>query len=143
MMRGNPLFKKTQEGNVFSSYRIYRTLGGIVLKIKIKENGFWQYALYALFGGVAALGFAPFYQWWCTLIGIGGAYWLTVRNKNSCGFWKSILHVAPFGAVYALSMFWWVLNSIYVVPELTSKFAIWTTPPRHHLLTLFLIFKTP
>ncbi|MBQ7055359.1 MAG: apolipoprotein N-acyltransferase [Alphaproteobacteria bacterium] len=105
--------------------------GGIVArlkKIKIKENGFWQYALYALFGGIAALGFAPFYQWWCTLIGIGGAYWLTVRNKNSCGFWKSILHVAPFGAVYALSMFWWVLNSIYVVPELTSKFAVWTIP---------------
>ena len=26
------------------------------------------------------------------------------------------------------SVFWWVLNSIYVVPELTAQFAIWTVP---------------
>ena len=95
---------------------------------KIKENGFAQYALYALFGGVAALGFAPFYMWWWTIIGIAGAYWLTIRNTNNGGFWRTLLHVAPFGAVYCLAMFWWTLHSIYVVPELTSQYAVWTVP---------------
>ena len=97
-------------------------------KLKIRENGFWQFVLYALFGGVAALGFAPFYCWWATVVGIAGAYWLTVRRKKYGGFWCEVLRVAPFGAVYAISMFWWMLNSIYVVPELTKQFAIWTVP---------------
>lgn len=97
-------------------------------KHKIKENGFMQYALYAVFGGVAALGFAPLYYWWCTIIGIAGAYWLTIRNADDSGFWRTLLRVAPFGAVYCLSMFWWTLHSIYVVPELTSQYAIWTLP---------------
>lgn len=105
--------------------------GGVVAwikKLKIKENGFWQYLLYALFGGVAAFGFAPFYCWWLTVLGIGGAYWLTVRQKQKCGFWCAWLHVLPFGAVYAISMFWWTLHSIYVVPELANQFAVWTIP---------------
>lgn len=95
---------------------------------KVKENSWVQYALYALFGGVASFGFAPFYQWWLTLIGVAGAYWLTVRNENLGGFWKSLKRVSPFGAMYAISMFWWVLNSIYVIPELAARFAIWTVP---------------
>lgn len=95
---------------------------------KIRENGFWQYALYALFGGVASFGFAPFYYWWLTVLGVAGAYWLTVRNENMGGFWQSLLRVSPFGAVYAVTSFWWVLHSIYVVPELTQQFAIWTIP---------------
>ncbi|MBS7386232.1 MAG: apolipoprotein N-acyltransferase [Alphaproteobacteria bacterium] len=95
---------------------------------KIRENGFWQYVLYALFGGVASFGFAPFYHWWWTIVGIMGAYWLTVRNENIGGFWRSLLRVSPFGAVYAVANFWWVLHSIYVVPELTQQFAIWTIP---------------
>ena len=103
-------------------------LVGLINRIKIKENGFWQYVLYALFGGVASFGFAPFYQWWWTLIGVGGAYWLTVRNKSNCGFWRTLLRVAPFGAMYSVAMFWWMLHSIYVVPELTAKFAVWTLP---------------
>ena len=97
-------------------------------KFKIRENGFWQYALYALFGGVAAFGFAPFYQWWWTLVGVMGAYWLTVRNKNIGGFWRTFVRVMPFGAMYAVANFWWVLHSIYVVPEVTQQFAIWTIP---------------
>ncbi len=105
--------------------------GGIIQffkRFKIRENGFWQYALYALFGGIASLGFAPFHHWWWTVVGIGGAYWLTVRNENIGGFWKSLLRVSPFGAMYAVANFWWVLHSIYVVPELTQQFAIWTIP---------------
>lgn len=95
---------------------------------KVKENSWLQYALYALFGGVASFGYAPYYQWWWTLVGIGGAYWLTVRNKNIGGFWQCLKRVSPFGAMYAISMFWWVLHSIYVVPELANQFAIWTVP---------------
>ena len=105
--------------------------GGVLVffrRLKIRENGFWQYALYALFGGVASFGFAPFYHWWWTIVGIMGAYWLTVRNENIGGFWRSLLRVSPFGAVYAVANFWWVLHSIYVVPELTQQFAIWTIP---------------
>lgn len=97
-------------------------------RFKIRENGFWQYALYALFGGIASFGFAPFYQWWWTIIGVMGAYWLTVRNKNIGGFWQTFVRVSPFGAMYAVASFWWVLHSIYVVPELTQQFAIWTVP---------------
>ena len=97
-------------------------------KLKIRENGFWQYALYALFGGMAAFGFAPFYMWWVTVLGIAGAYWLTVKRKNRVGFFCEWLRVAPFGAMYAIAMLWWTLHSIYVVPELAKQFAIWTVP---------------
>ena len=97
-------------------------------KLKIRENGFWQYALYALFGGIAAFGFAPFYMWWATVVGIAGAYWLTVRRKKHDGFWREFLRVSPFGIMYAIAMLWWTLNSIYVVPELAKQFAIWTVP---------------
>ncbi|MBE6461745.1 MAG: apolipoprotein N-acyltransferase [Alphaproteobacteria bacterium] len=97
-------------------------------RLKVRENSFWQYALYALFGGIASFGFAPFYQWWWMLVGVGGAYWLTIRNAKIGGFWRSLLRVAPFGAAYAVAMFWWVLHSIYVVPELTQQYAVWTIP---------------
>ena len=116
----------------------------LMRRIKIRENSFWQYALYALFGGVASFGFAPFYQWWMTLVGVAGAYWLTVRNKNVGGFWKSLLRVAPFGAMYSVMMFWWVLHSIYVIPELTAQYAIWTVPGIVGLgLAGILIFSWP
>lgn len=97
-------------------------------KLKVRENGFWQYALYALFGGIAAFGFAPFYMWWATVLGVAGAYWLTVRRKNYSCLWHEFLRISPFGIMYAISMLWWTLNSIYVVPELTKQFAIWTVP---------------
>ena len=113
-------------------------------RCRVRENSFWQYALYALFGAIASLGFAPFYQWWWTLIGVGGAYWLTVRNNNIGDFWKSLGRVAPFGAAYAVSMFWWTLHSIYVVPELAQQFAIWTAPALIGLaLAGVLIFSWP
>ena len=84
-----------------------------------------------LFGGLAALGFAPFNFWWATIIGIAGAYYITVfdlTEKNKTKFWNSVLRIFPFSAAYATGMFWWVVNSIYVVPELTEQFAIWTIP---------------
>lgn len=92
---------------------------------KIRIGGMGEIALCALFGGIAAFGFAPFYMWWATLIGIFGAYLLIVRGG---GFWRRYFRAMPFGAAYCIAMFWWTLHSIYVVPELTAQFAVWTVP---------------
>ena len=97
-------------------------------RIKLKKNGFWQYVAMAVLGGVSALGFAPFHFWWATIIGIACAYALVVRMDDRPSVVKSFVRVFPFSAVYAVAMFWWVVNSIYVVPELASQFAIWTIP---------------
>ncbi len=78
-------------------------------------------------GVVSALGFAPFYIWPATIVGIGFAYWILMRQTRKT-IWLSFLRAAPFGAGYAIAMFWWALNSIYVVPELTAEFAVWTVP---------------
>lgn len=91
--------------------------------------GFWKYALLALFGAVASLGFAPFNLWWVTVLSVAGAYWLLCLDcDNKLSWWRAWLHAVPFGAMYAISMFWWTVHSIYVVPELTKVFAIWTGP---------------
>ncbi len=97
-------------------------------RFRLRENGWGQYVLYALFAGGAAFGFAPFNCWMATVFGVAGAYWLTIRNNNIGGFWRALYRVAPFGAVYAIGMFWWMLHSIYVVPELMQQFAVWTVP---------------
>ena len=113
-------------------------------RLKITDNSFAQYLLYGVFGAIASFGFAPFYQWWLTVLGVGGAYWLTVRNKNIGGFWRSFVRVAPFGAMYGLFMFWWVLHSIYVVPEIADVYAIWTIPGIIGLMFVgWLIFSWP
>lgn len=57
-----------------------------------------------------------------------GAYYLTIKQTKHVSFMKSWLITFPFGAMYGMFMFWWVLNSIYVVPELARQFAIWTIP---------------
>ena len=60
-------------------------------------------------------------------IGIG-AYKCLTRINNVGSLFKTFVKVLPFSFVYAVSMFWWVVNSIYVVPDLTQQFAIWTLP---------------
>ena len=97
-------------------------------RIKIKQNGVSQYIFMALLGGMAALGFAPTHFWWLTVIGFACAYKLVIRDINRPSVFKAFLRVFPFSAVYAVAMFWWVVNSIYVVPELAEQFAIWTIP---------------
>ena len=99
----------------------------LLQRIKIRPDGFWQYVIMAVLGAVAALGFAPFNIWWATLIAIAGAYKLMVRVPSR-NVWRAFLRILPFSAVYAITMFWWVTNSIYVVPELAAQFAIWTVP---------------
>ncbi|MCL1902040.1 MAG: apolipoprotein N-acyltransferase [Alphaproteobacteria bacterium] len=100
-----------------------------------------------LFGGIAALGFAPFYWWPMTILGIGGAYYLILARPKSDEVVSSkgqvvskgryikklttyylLLTTFCFGAGYAVSNFWWMLNSIYVDPALAQQFAIWTVP---------------
>ncbi|MBO7508967.1 MAG: apolipoprotein N-acyltransferase [Alphaproteobacteria bacterium] len=89
---------------------------------------FGRIVLYVLCAIVATFGFAPFHFWLATVIGIGGAYLLSVKYLSGYGIWRRFWRVFPFGAFYAMAMFWWVLNSIYVVPELAHQFAIWTAP---------------
>ena len=96
--------------------------------IKIKENSFWQYLLSAVFGIISSFGFAPFNLWMLSLFGIGGMYYLMTKQTRKVTFWKSWIMAFPFGAFYGLAMFWWVLHSIYVIPELAEQFAIWTIP---------------
>ena len=97
-------------------------------RFQIRENGFVQYMIMATLGAMAALGFAPFHIWWATMLGIGGAYWMIMRGGQNWSTGKLFLRAAPFGAAYAVAMFWWALHSIYVVPELTRQFAVWTVP---------------
>ena len=92
------------------------------------KSGFGHAFLYMLCGALASLGFAPFYMWWATVIGIGGAYLLATYTLPGHSLVGRFLRVFPFSSVYAMSMFWWVLHSIYVVPELANQFAIWTVP---------------
>lgn len=101
---------------------------GFLKKIKIPETGFWNGFTYFVLGVIASLGFAPFNMWWATVFAIGAAYWLTARDAGKFGFWKTVLHLSPFACAYAISMFGWILNSIYVVPELANQFAVWTLP---------------
>ncbi len=98
-------------------------------KLKIRKNSLEQYLVLFLLGGIASLGFAPFYMWWATILAVALAYKIIVRaadKKDS--LLRDFLRVLPFSAAYAMSMFWWVLHSIYVVPELTAQFAVWTVP---------------
>ena len=97
-------------------------------KFKIPTGGVVRAIIMFALGAIAALGFAPFNMWWATLIAIAVAYKLSVCGENKISAWRAFLRAAPFGAAYAMAMFWWVLNSIYVVPELATQFAIWTIP---------------
>ena len=96
--------------------------------IKIRENSFAWYFVAAILGVITSFGFAPFYLWMLSLFGIGAMYYMITKQNNHISFWKSYLLSFPFGAFYGIAMFWWVLNSIYVIPELTAQFAIWTIP---------------
>lgn len=97
-------------------------------KFNVRVDSWWQYALYAVFGACASFGFAPFNMWWITILCFMGAYWLTIRADKKIGFWRAFVRVLPFGVMCGLSMFWWTVNAIYVVPEMTAQYAIWTVP---------------
>ncbi len=96
--------------------------------VKIRENSFLWYLTAGVLGVLTSFGFAPFYLWMLSLIGIGGMYALCTKQKKHISFLKSWILAFPFGAFYGIAMFWWVLNSIYVIPELTAQFAVWTIP---------------
>lgn len=89
-------------------------------KSKNKNILFSIYSL--LLGAITSLGFAPFNLWWLTIIGIGGMYYLISERK------KVIKDSMLFGMAYAITSFWWVLNSIFVVPELANQFKVWVIP---------------
>lgn len=103
-------------------------VGRLLRRLKFRKNGFMQYLVLLILGGIAALGFAPFYMWWIALPALGAAYWVFMRGAGDAGFGRLMLRAFPFGAAYSIAMFWWTLHSIYVVPELAAQFAIWTLP---------------
>lgn len=84
--------------------------------------------LFAFFACLASLGFAPFNMWMLSVLGLAGAYLLAIKWLPGKSAGRKFLYVFPFGAFYAIAMFWWVLHSIYVVPELAKQFAVWTIP---------------
>lgn len=88
----------------------------------------YDFVLYALFGCVASVGFAPLDLWFVSVIGFIGAYILTVKKQDVFSVTERVLRIMPFGFFYGIGMFWWVVHSIYVVPELTQQFAVWTIP---------------
>ncbi len=96
--------------------------------IKIRENSFWWYFIASILGVITSFGFAPFNLWMLSLFGIGEMYYLITKQNTKVSFAKAYLLSFPFGAFYGIAMFWWVLNSIYVIPELAAQFAIWTLP---------------
>jgi probable rRNA maturation factor len=96
--------------------------------VKIRENSFMWYLTTAVLGVITSFGFAPFNLWMLSLFGVGAMYALVTKQKKHISFWKSWLSSFAFGTFYGIAMFWWVLNSIYVIPELTAQFAIWTIP---------------
>ena len=96
--------------------------------IKIRENSFMWYLITALLGVVTSFGFAPFNLWPLSLLGIGMMYFMVIKQAGRVNFMKAWVRNFAFGAFYGIAMFWWVLNSIYVIPELTAQFAVWTIP---------------
>lgn len=100
---------------------------GRIKKFTILDNGFLHCVLMACLGGVAALGFAPFNMWWVAVFAIAAAYLLVMQGGGRTA-WRTFWRAFPFGAGYSVAMFWWVVHSIFVVPELTAQFAIWTVP---------------
>ncbi|MDE6250048.1 MAG: apolipoprotein N-acyltransferase [Alphaproteobacteria bacterium] len=96
-------------------------------KMHVKVDGLMQYLLMGFAGAISALGFAPFHMWWFSILGIGVAYWIMTRASRA-RFLQTFLRALPFSAIYSVAMFWWVMHSIYVLPELTAQFAIWTVP---------------
>jgi len=128
----NPYEDVTAAYGDFKTCQIDRCPGAIFAKIlkklRVMVDGPAQYLLMALCGAVSALGFAPFHMWLATMLGVGCAYWIMTRTVARRGFWNAFLLALPFSAAYAVAMFWWVMHSIYVLPELTQQFAIWTVP---------------
>lgn len=92
------------------------------------NRAFGRSLLFMFCAVLASMGFAPFNLWWATVIGIGGAYLLAIKWLPGASGWRRFWRVFPFCAMYAISMFWWVVHSIYVVPELANQFAVWTAP---------------
>lgn len=84
--------------------------------------------LFAFFACLVSLGFAPFNMWMLSVLGLAGAYLLAIKWLPGKSAVRKFWYVFPFGAFYAITMFWWVLHSIYVVPELAKQFAVWTIP---------------
>ena len=80
-------------------------------------------------GVFASLGFAPYNLFFISIIGFSLVYFYSIKNiERKLSNFKLLKFIFPFSSIYSLSIFGWVINSIYVLPELTKQFAIWTIP---------------
>lgn len=89
-----------------------------------KSNTFF---IMIICGIIASLGFAPLYLTILSIISYMIVYYLFIK-QDKITIKESIKYIFPFTVSYSISMFCWILNSIYVLPELADKFAIWTIP---------------
>lgn len=93
------------------------------------KNNITRIFIFIVSGIFASLGFAPYYLLFISLIGFGLVYFYSVKNiKRNLSIFNLLKFIFPFSSIYSISIFGWVVNSIYVVPELSKQFAIWTIP---------------
>lgn len=97
-------------------------------KLKSDKVSWTGGIIFFILGLISCFGFAPFNLWFLTIFAIGTGYYFYFNVNSKQSFWCALIKILPFTAGYALGMFWWMLNSIYVVPELAAQFAIWTLP---------------
>ena len=94
-------------------------------KRKIKIASFVSPLSYIFAGALASLGFAPYYIGIATILGFAALY---IFSANREGFWRGYAAGFWFGVGYGTSMFYWMLNSIFVDPVIAEQMRVWFIP---------------
>ncbi|MCL2331786.1 MAG: apolipoprotein N-acyltransferase [Proteobacteria bacterium] len=76
-------------------------------------------------GALASLGFAPYYIGIATVLGFAALY---IFSNDREGFWRGYAAGFWFGVGYGTSMFYWMLNSIFVDPVIAEQMRVWFIP---------------
>ena len=93
------------------------------------KNNIIRIFIFIIAGIFASLGFAPYNLFFISIIGFALVYFYSIRNiEKKLSIFHLLKFIFPFSSIYSVSMFGWVVNSIYVVPELSEQFAVWTIP---------------
>ncbi len=93
------------------------------------KNNIIRIFVFIIAGIFASLGFAPYNLFFISIIGFALVYFYSIRNiEKKLSIFHLLKFIFPFSSIYSVSMFGWVVNSIYVVPELSEQFAVWTIP---------------
>ena len=93
------------------------------------KNNIIRIFVFIIAGIFASLGFAPYNLFFISIIGFALVYFYSIRNiEKKLSIFHLLKFIFPFSSIYSVFMFGWVVNSIYVVPELSEQFAVWTIP---------------